>query len=292
MTPDQARKTSIALADDSVFQRNIMADTLRGVGFESIYLARDGDELLNIAYEHHPKIVIAKSRLPKLSGMDFTRMIRAGAGSINRATSIIIMTNTPTEGFLDFAQKSGVDEVLAVPFTGTALLQRIDAVLARQRPFIQSANYTGPCRRRRMLENYAGPFRRSTDAQAVDVKASWESDDNKAIMRQIITAMRDVAAVLQPGDRNRLTDLLRAAKNGEREATTMGDPTMALAAKSLSFYLSAMGISLELDREVVSTHVDVMQALFLLKSRDQGERDALVTGLGAIVKKKIGRAAA
>ena len=56
-----------------------------------------------------------------------------------------------------------MNEFIVKPITAKAVLDRINAVIMRPRAFIQSADYVGPCRRRRDQPDYAGPFRRSAD---------------------------------------------------------------------------------------------------------------------------------
>jgi len=42
-------------------------------------------------------------------------------------------------------------------------------------PFVRSANYIGPCRRRRANPNYAGPWRRKDDQDIFNVDTPPES---------------------------------------------------------------------------------------------------------------------
>ena len=126
------------VCDDNLHTRRLVADVLAGAGFERVYYANDGEELLKVCTELHPRIVITSSRIPGISGLDFTRTIRNGHGGVPRSLSIIIMTDTPTQKFLDAARAAGVDEMLVRPFNGAALLARVEAVLLRPRRFVES----------------------------------------------------------------------------------------------------------------------------------------------------------
>ena len=68
--------------------------------------------MLEQTVEYEPRIVITTSRLPEMSGLEYTRLIRGGYKNVSRLLSIIVMTDTPTKAFLDAAQASGVDEML------------------------------------------------------------------------------------------------------------------------------------------------------------------------------------
>ena len=141
----------IVVADPWPHTRNLLSDVLRSAGFVDIVHVSDGADLLTVTEEYLPKLVITTSRLPNLSGLEFTRAVRAGYKLIPRELSIIAMTDTPTRAFLDAARESGVDEMLVRPFTAKAVLLRVKSVFDRPREFVDSAKYIGPCRRRRMV---------------------------------------------------------------------------------------------------------------------------------------------
>ncbi len=280
----------IIIADSVQHTRNLVADVLRSLGYYSIIHARDGKELLELAVEHQPRIVIATSRLPGLSGLEFTRLIRAGHQNISRLLSVIIMTDTPTKVFLDAAQESGVDEMLARPFTAQALQVRIKAVLDRPRPFIDSAIYVGPCRRRRMVDEYAGPMRRFIDPTDDMPGASpWESEPNRQAVQKCVTKLSELSKGLSAGDRRKLREIYSATKATEDLADETRDVMLGAAARSLGRYIMAIGATGTPDPEVMSTHIDAMHTLGMLSGAQHKERDFLVQGLVRVVDKKLGR---
>lgn len=283
------KKVSVLVADENAFNRNIVSDILRGVGMERIIFAHDGAEMLQLTTQFHPDIVIANSRLPKVSGLEFTRKIRAGHADVNRAMSIIIATNTATGTFLENARASGVDEMLVRPFTAAALLARIEAVLIRPRRFVDGLNYVGPCRRRRMLQDYGGPLRRFSDPMTPVGGALWEAEANRDLMRRNVSKVAELAANLQPGDRRRVRDLFNAVEETEQLAQDVRDEMMAAAAKSLGRYITAIGATRSLERDAISTHIEAMQSLCALTSADDMARENLITGLHAVVDKRLGR---
>ena len=183
MTP-KSKQVQFLVCDDNPHTRRLVSEVLAGAGFEKVQFATSGAELLTLTIEFQPRIVITSSRVPALSGLEFTRIIRGGYGSVNRALSIIVMTDTPTQKFLDASRAAGVDEMLVRPFNGAALLARVEAVLLRPRRFVESITYVGPCRRRRMLDEYAGPLRRFTDPLEDNNKPLWEAESNRDLALQ------------------------------------------------------------------------------------------------------------
>lgn len=281
---------TIVVADPVSHTRNLVAEVLRTAGFESIIFARDGDQLLAMTIEHEPRIVIATSRLPGLSGLEFTRLIRAGYKNVTRLLSIIVMTDTPTKAFLDAARESGADEMLARPFTAQALLIRIQAVLDRPRPFIDSAVYVGPCRRRRMVEDYDGPMRRFIDpTDGMTGSCPWESEPNRLAVRNCVKKISEISSGLTAGDRRKLREVYNATKETEAIADDTKDAMLGAAARSLGRYIMAIGSNGVPDPEVMTTHIDAMHTLGMLTSAQHKAREKLVEGLVRVVDKKLGR---
>jgi DNA-binding response OmpR family regulator len=58
------------------------------------------------------------------------------------------------------ARDAGVTEFLAKPISAKGLYERIVNVVASPRPFIKTATYFGPDRRRNVSTSYVGPERR------------------------------------------------------------------------------------------------------------------------------------
>ena len=280
----------IIVADAVSHTRNLVADVLRSLGYYSIFHARDGNELLDLTIEYEPRIIITTSRLPGLSGLEFTRLVRDGHKNISRLLSIIVMTDTPTKAFLDAAQASGVDEMLVRPFTAQALQVRIKAVLDRPRPFIDSAVYVGPCRRRRMIVDYVGPMRRFVDPTDDMPGASpWEAEPNRQAVRKCVTKLSELSSGLTAGDRRKLREIYSASKETENLADETKDAVLGAAARSLGRYIMAIGANGVPDPEVMTTHIHAMHTLGMLSSTQHQEREMLVLGLVRVVDKKLGR---
>lgn len=278
------------IADPDSHSRNLLAEVLRAAGYFAISHARDGNELLEKTAALHPRVVFTTSRIAKMSGLEFTRLIRAGYQDISRQTSIIVMTDTPTKAFLEAAQMSGADEMLARPFSSQTVMIRVKSVLERPREFVDSVVYVGPCRRRRMVEDYQGPRRRFTDPLDNEAMlAEWEKESNRAVVQACVRKISELSIDLSPTDRRKLREIYFATKHVEDLADTLKDKLMGDAARSLGRYLSAVGACGQVDKDVLITHIDAMHTLGLLGSRQHSEREGLITGLRQVVDKKLSR---
>ena len=170
----------ILVADPGRHSRTIICDILRGSGFRDLLQAMSADDLRALVDQHRPSIIFM-SAFPDLSGLAFTKQIRAGYNFVPRETSIILLTNAPTRTFLEGARAVGVDEIIAVPFTTQTLMARLKSVLDRPRPFVDCPTYVGPCRRRVMLQDYKGPLRRAADpAAAAPSGPLWSMEGNRS----------------------------------------------------------------------------------------------------------------
>lgn len=288
-----AKPPTFLIADPEAYSRNLIAEVLRAAGYFAISHARDGKELLEKTATLHPRVIFTTSRIAEISGLEFTRMIRAGYKDVSRQTSIIAMTDTPTRAFLDAAQQSGADEMLARPFSAQAVMIRVKSVLERPREFIESVAYTGPCRRRKMIDEYGGPRRRFTDPIEEDeLLALWERESNREIVRSCVKKISELAIDLSPTDRRKLREIYFATKETESVADSVKDKMMGDAARSLGRYISSVGASGLLDKEVLTTHIDAMHTLGVLGSRQLAERESLIAGLQKVVDKKLARARA
>jgi two-component system, chemotaxis family, chemotaxis protein CheY len=282
------RKLPIVVADEHGHVRRLVVEILRTEGFNNVHLARDGEDLLTKVVEFAPRVVFTTSALPKMSGLEFTRTVRAGYRGVNRALSIIVMTNAATPSFLNDMRKAGADEVVLTPFSATALMARLESVLLRPRRFIESANYKGPCRRRKMIDEYGGPLRRFVDPVNEAKSEPWEAESNRALARLCVQKISEMSIDLKPGDRQKLRQVYAAAQDTEQLADDIQDQQLGDSARSLSRYIVAIGANGVVDPDVVSTHIDAMQKLGAMGSAHSAERQKLVEGLGAVVDKRLG----
>jgi hypothetical protein len=175
--------------------------------------------------------------------------------------------------------------MLVRPFTGQALLDRVEAVLTRPRKFVESLVYTGPCRRRKMIDPNETPRRRLSDP----LEAEDKHETNRELVRTCITKISALAAGLSQIDRQNLRELFAVVSDAERYADLAHDEATAEAARSMLRYIRATGAGAQPDPEVFRAHINAMQTLSTLKPEDRDIRDDVVRGLVAIVDKRLKR---
>lgn len=225
---------------------------------------------------------------PELSGLAFTRRIRNGYNFVPRELSIILTTNAPTKLFLEATREIGVDEVVVLPFTAQSLLTRIRSVIERPRPFVDCAVYVGPCRRRRMLQDYKGPKRRIEDpVEETNTGSLWEGETNRSAVRLCVQKISEFGALLSADNRLKLRHIYNSVMQIETRSSQEADEALGAAARSLGRYLEAINVGGQPAQDVVTTHIDAMHTFCTLVDVGQEQRNQVIAGLDRVVQRRL-----
>lgn len=151
----------ILIVDDNRHATEIVKSVLASVGAQEMQEAATADRAFALMKETPFDVVILDQNLGRGDeGIELVRRIRNDPGSPNPYVSILMLTGYTEQRRVKAARDSGVTEFLSKPFTITGLLRRIEAMIHQARPFVRSADYFGPDRRRRADPEYSGPERR------------------------------------------------------------------------------------------------------------------------------------
>jgi len=136
------------LVDDNAHSLDIVRTIVRGFGATHVAEASNPAEALTHLRRDAVDIVVLDYQLGEHDGVEFLRHLRTEPDS-------------PSEpGRVKAARDAGATEFCAKPVTAAELLRKIGAVIDHPRPFVRSAGYFGPDRRRRDDPAYKGPERR------------------------------------------------------------------------------------------------------------------------------------
>lgn len=158
------------VVDDNAHMRRIVRTLLHGFGAREVYDAEDGGMGYESFSHNQPDIVILDWAMPIFDGIELTQMIRQPGGNANPYVSIIMLTGHSERKRVLEARDAGVTEFLAKPISGKALYERIASVVVHPRPFIKTAEYFGPDRRRGVSVAYGGPERRKGQPRTESVR--------------------------------------------------------------------------------------------------------------------------
>jgi two-component system, cell cycle response regulator DivK len=113
---------TILYVEDNELNRKIVRDLLRRTSYRLIE-APDGEAGMTVAREQRPDLILMDLQLPKISGIDATRALRAEPATA--ATPIIAITSFALSGDEQRAKDAGASAYLAKPFSPFDLLAMI-----------------------------------------------------------------------------------------------------------------------------------------------------------------------
>ncbi|MDB5444190.1 MAG: response regulator receiver protein [Phenylobacterium sp.] len=161
----QLRDARILVVDDHQPMREILKSLLFGLGVRNVQEAREAAQAFEMLRYAAFDILLTDYDMAGGTGVDLAVKLRRAEGNLNRRLPIIMVTGRAEGPVILAARDAGVDEYLIKPLTTVSLCQKLEAVLNRRRPFIETASYVGPDRRRRAVA-LAGPERRNAAAAA------------------------------------------------------------------------------------------------------------------------------
>ena len=125
------RKPAILIAEDEASLTTLLRYNLEKEGFR-VFEGHDGEEALMIAGEETLDLVLLDWMMPKVSGIEVCRRLRARTETRN--VPIIMLTARGEEADRVRGLDTGADDYITKPFSMTELLARIRAVMRRVRP--------------------------------------------------------------------------------------------------------------------------------------------------------------
>lgn len=124
-------KPYIIIAEDEDAILTLLQYNLEKEGYD-VAMASDGDEAMVMIDERLPDLLICDWMMPKVSGIEVTRRLRARTETRN--LPIIMLTARSEESDRIRGLDTGADDYVVKPFSMTELTARVRAVLRRIRP--------------------------------------------------------------------------------------------------------------------------------------------------------------
>jgi CheY-like chemotaxis protein len=137
----------VLIVDDDHYMRKVVRTMLMAIGVKNVFDANDGVSGLEAIRQHNPDLVIVDWEMPMIDGAQFVRMVRSPGEFPKPDVPIIMLSGHGDRWRVVEAARIGAHEYLLKPVSTKALLDRIVAVVARPRPFVQMNGYYGPAPR-------------------------------------------------------------------------------------------------------------------------------------------------
>lgn len=117
---------TILYIEDNELNRKMLRHLLRGTSYRLIE-APDGETGMTMAREQHPDLILMDVQLPKISGIEATRALRAEPSTAD--TPIIAITSFALSGDEQRAMDAGASAYLSKPYSPFTLLGMIQKLL-------------------------------------------------------------------------------------------------------------------------------------------------------------------
>ncbi|MEQ1619103.1 MAG: response regulator [Terricaulis sp.] len=279
--------------DENAYSRRISIEQLRGMGFGRALGVATTADAWEVLLKENPNVVLVEWVAGGAS-LDFVRRVRMSDEAPDRATPIFMLTARGAQAEVEAAREAGFSGYMRKPISALLLSKHVRKAVAKPQPFIATATYVGPCRRRRAVTGFQGPWRRLDDVTPVS-KVDGDEDvlDLKAeIARARVAALAAVIDQLIAGDANAARAVYKAVQALVDAAEQIGDACLVLGAKEMARYIQAQGATERLDPEVVRTHVAALHQLASLPHAMGEARDKVAQSLKRMIDKKLRPASA
>jgi CheY-like chemotaxis protein len=151
----------ILVVDDNRHAVEIVKSILASVGAQDIEHATTAHAAFELMRKEMFDFVILDQNLGKGDeGIQLVKRIRNDPTSPSPYVAILMLTGYTEQRRVTAARDAGVTDFLSKPFTVAGLLKRVEAMIFQSRPFVRSATYFGPDRRRKADPRYDGLERR------------------------------------------------------------------------------------------------------------------------------------
>jgi len=120
------RVPTLLVADDDEDILTLVQLRLSRSGYE-VVVARDGEEALRLAQEKHPDLAVLDWMMPKASGLEVLRAIRAGSETAD--IPVVLLTARASEADVQEGLDAGADDYIAKPFSPQELASRVHTIL-------------------------------------------------------------------------------------------------------------------------------------------------------------------
>ena len=118
----------ILIAEDEPDIRELVAFTLRFAGHE-VTTTANGEEALHQATQIMPDIIIMDVRMPKMTGYDACRAMKADIAL--KDIPVMFLSAKGQESEIQTGLDVGAEEYLLKPFAPTQLAERVKAILGK-----------------------------------------------------------------------------------------------------------------------------------------------------------------
>ena len=130
-------ETRILIADDMPTIRDIVKNQLKNMGYKSVVEAADGEEAMQVLIGNTLagtpiQLVISDWNMPKMTGLEFLRQVRASPDWTN--LPFVLLTSEAERDLVTEAILAGVSQYVVKPFAAKVFEDKLRGVWAKHNP--------------------------------------------------------------------------------------------------------------------------------------------------------------
>ncbi len=232
----------VLVVESNLAHGRVLVGMLRVLGADTIYVEADADRALQLMADFEPQIVFAEVKGEALDGAGLiTRMRRSDLKC--RKAPVILLTANEAPDTLKMARDCGGDELMQKPFASGDLLNRLNHVFTKSRPWIEAIMYVGPDRRR--FNSGSGPTDRTPETMSDGMKrleqgirilraarhqfATDPKQATRAILAQLEVMVPACKSIPDPSFTAAVGEIFRLYKAGELSTDALTGPVNSLS---------------------------------------------------------------
>ncbi|MBT9445230.1 MAG: response regulator [Hyphomonadaceae bacterium] len=169
MTKFLPRQWSSLIVEPERAKAALIQDLLRNLDCSEVIVVREPESALAFLESRAPLVVMCAGRMAPMDGFEFTRKLRHATNVRDCEVSVVLTFVAPERNEVVSALNAGADALLPFPMSANQMRQMLYALATQKRPFVRSATYVGPCRRRGLVQG-SGVVRRLEDFGAVEAR--------------------------------------------------------------------------------------------------------------------------
>lgn len=113
----------ILVVEDNELNMKLFSDLLEAHGYETIQ-TKDGKEVLDIAREHKPHLILMDIQLPEISGLDITRQLKKEEDL--KDIPVIAVTAFAMKGDEQKIRDGGCEDYISKPISVVQFIDKIE----------------------------------------------------------------------------------------------------------------------------------------------------------------------
>ena len=113
---------TVLIVEDNELNMKLFNDLLEAHGYITLKTS-DGAEALDLARQHHPDLVLMDIQLPRVSGLEVTRQIKADEKL--KGIPVIAITAFAMKGDEEKIREGGCEDYMAKPISVTKFIETV-----------------------------------------------------------------------------------------------------------------------------------------------------------------------